>query len=33
MESGIYNTRGVLQTYSDVFQINKLSSNILGYNE
>ena len=33
MKSGIYYTRGVLQTYGDVFQIDKLSSNISGYDE
>ena len=33
MKSGIYNTREVFQTYSDVFWIEKLSSNISGYDE
>ena len=31
MESGVYYTRRVLQTYGNVFWVDELSSNISGY--
>jgi len=32
-EGGIYYTGGILRTYSNVFQVNKFSSNISGYDK